>query len=176
MPWMLGMMAATKRSAEAADLAVCLRNAGVADQFTLYRAQALTTGMFGAIGVRVEWNCGKNAAGTAVVELDRETPADFKPGALAYALAYRKRGSHIHVFYDRVRRPHTPSLTPVLLGHVFVHQITHVLEGIARHSQAGVMKGRWDRRDFEEMAHRPLWFAPEDVEMICARTARRAAI
>jgi len=173
---MLAMMVAAKMTAEAADLAVCLRNADVVDSFTLYRAQALTTGMFGSIGVRVEWNGGRNAAETVVVEFDSETPPDFKPGALAYALPYGKRGSRIHVFYDRVRRDHPPSLTAVLLGHVFVHEITHVLEGIARHSDTGVMKGHWDRRDYEQMARRPLTFAPEDVDMICARTARRAAI
>jgi hypothetical protein len=34
-----------------------------------------------------------------------------------------------------------------LLGYVLAHEIGHVLEGLVRHSGAGVMKASWNRAD-----------------------------
>jgi hypothetical protein len=65
-----------------------------------------------------------------------------------------------------------------LLAHVLVHEITHVLEGISRHSATGIMKDRWDDNDYSEMRRKPLRFAQEDVNLIYdglkARQARVA--
>ena len=60
------------------------------------------------------------------------------------------------------------SLRPALLGHVMVHEITHVLEGVARHSSAGVMKAHWDLADYHAMTGRPLPFAAEDIRLVRA--------
>jgi hypothetical protein len=46
------------------------------------------------------------------------------------------------------------------------HEITHILQGISRHSLTGVMKAHWDAHDFAQMAYQPLPFAPEDVDLI----------
>ena len=44
----------------------------------------------------------------------------------------------------------------------------HVLEGVSRHSDRGVMKARWEPADFRAMASRPLPFAAIDVLLIQA--------
>lgn len=54
----------------------------------------------------------------------------------------------------------------VLLAHVLAHEITHILEGIARHSQQGLMKAKWDNKDYVRMRERSLKFTPEDVNLI----------
>jgi hypothetical protein len=66
------------------------------------------------------------------------------------------------------------------LAHVLAHEITHILQGVSRHSESGVMKATWDQRDFEKMAWKPLTFTERDVMLIHfgleARAARKARI
>ena len=57
-------------------------------------------------------------------------------------------------------------MVPALLGHVLAHEITHVLQGINRHSDGGVMKAEWDAADFEQMRSRTLPFTETDVILI----------
>ena len=52
------------------------------------------------------------------------------------------------------------------VAHVLVHEITHVIEGVTRHSASGIMKARWDTRDYFDMRRKPLSFAQEDVNLI----------
>jgi hypothetical protein len=44
-----------------------------------------------------------------------------------------------------------------------VHEITHVLQGIARHSDSGVMKANWSGEEFQRMRYKSLPFTEEDV-------------
>ena len=90
---------------------------------------------------------------------------------LAYALPYEK--TNIIVFLDHIRNTVEPKLAPILLAHVLVHEITHMLEGTARHSATGIMKANWTPADYQEMSHRPLPFAAEDVLLVRIGLARR---
>jgi hypothetical protein len=53
-----------------------------------------------------------------------------------------------------------------VLAHVMVHEITHILQGVSRHSESGIMKARWTNNDYQEMMFQPLPFAPEDVKLV----------
>jgi len=120
--------------------------------------------MFSSIGVTLDWRSAHNCpAGGIQVSLSTNTPVSLKPRALAYALPYE--GTHIVIFQDRVSRSGAPSL-PALFGHVLAHEITHILEGVSRHSETGVMKAFWGPFDYSRMAVAPLVFAPEDVQLI----------
>jgi hypothetical protein len=125
-------------------------------------AKVLASEMFAGIGVRIDWRSGQPAAssphGAIAIELVTETPGTFLPGALAYAQPYE--GIHIQVFYDRIKYKPAPA---ELLAHVLVHEITHVLQGISRHSDSGIMKANWGGDDFQRMRYKPLSFAEEDV-------------
>jgi hypothetical protein len=70
------------------------------------------------------------------------------------------------VLVDRLRVPVSKPLAGALLGHVLAHELAHVLEASTRHSEAGVMKARWDNRDLEQMSMRPLSFSAEDAASI----------
>lgn len=125
--------------------------------------------MFATAGVRIVWRDG--APSTTEIAEERPIIVHFvlhtslsdHPGALAFALPFE--GTHLRVFYDRVRLD-DPRLTQAVLAHVLVHEITHLLEGIDRHSETGVMKAHWTPEDYREMIRRPLSFTPGDIELI----------
>lgn len=98
--------------------------------------------------------------------------ADPQDGTLGKALLHE--GTHIQLFYDTIVRQYTRPVVPSVLAHVFVHEITHMLEGISRHSSTGVMKAHWSQRDILQMRWEPLKFASEDIELIHQGLATRA--
>jgi hypothetical protein len=72
-------------------------------------------------------------------------------------------GGHITIFLDRVEKMNYPAF---VLSYAMVHEITHVLEGVGRHSDTGIMKAHWDVRDICEMRRGHIPFANEDVRLI----------
>jgi hypothetical protein len=150
-------------------LAVCVQHWELVNGFVMARAQALVTSIFSEAGVRIEWQssrqCRNTASNVLRVEMDSVVPARFGPETMAYALPYGASGTAIHVFYDRVLQEHR-ELGAQVLGHVMAHEIGHVIEGIARHSPDGLMKARWDIRDYSIMRKGSLPFAAQDVELM----------
>ena len=142
---------------------VCLDSVG-----NTVQARAVASRIFAEISVRLHWKSGtKGCPEDALrVTMSMNTPVDFKRGALAYAKPYE--GASIVIFYDRIVSPahYERRLSARLLGHVLAHEIGHMLEGIARHSESGVMKARWVRDDFEAMTVRTLSFESVDRELI----------
>ena len=138
-------------------------------------AQALARQMFAAIGVHLEWETGKLSGESShppiIIELVSGKSESFKPGSLGYSLPYE--GSHITVLIDRVAGMHNRDQ---VLAHVMVHEITHVLQSISRHSETGVMKERWSARDLIGMRRRPLPFTPQDIELIHSGLEVRAQL
>jgi hypothetical protein len=123
--------------------------------------------MFAKIGVQIEWRAANSCAGinnALAVTISDGAPANQLPGTLAYALPYE--GTHIVVFYDRIKGQVDDSMVPRLLAHVLVHEITHILQGVNRHSESGVMKARWDANEYLQMTSRTLPFTPHDVLLI----------
>jgi hypothetical protein len=53
-----------------------------------------------------------------------------------------------------------------ILSYVLAHEVMHILQGVAHHSQTGLMRARWTARDFAEMYNWGLNFTPEDVQLI----------
>ena len=89
------------------------------------------------------------------------------------ALPYE--GTHIEIFSDRVVAV-GGGVREDLLGHVLAHEITHVLQGSARHSDSGLMKANWDRADLAWMkSHCHLSFTDLDGQLIYAGLAARGA-
>ena len=166
-----GVWAATKT--EKQRLTVCIEDgkyAGVAD------ATAKASSLFLSAGVKLDWHhevsdC-KGRPDTMVVSFRAMTPKAFHPGALAYAFPYE--GVHIEVFYDRVAQA-DPALLPSLMANVIIHEMTHILQGIDRHSASGVMKALWTSSDYTLMKRGLLRFTAVDVEMIRDGFAARTA-
>jgi hypothetical protein len=138
-------------------------------------AQGIASGMFATAGVHINWRTGRPKASEPerpiLIEFTSLTPKTLHPGALAYAYVFE--GVHIRIFYDRVRNADRPYVTAMLLAHVMVHEITHILEGVNRHSEEGVMKARWTANDLVDMEYKPLPFDPLDVLLIRKGLANR---
>jgi hypothetical protein len=134
------------------------------------QAQQRASEVFAKAGVRLDWHIGRPSAPQTerepaiVVSYVEHTPGGYLPGALAFAQVYD--GVHITVFWDRIESLSRFAAPVVVLAHVLVHEITHILQGIDRHSESGVMKSQWSPEDFSAMAIKPLPFTPLDVELI----------
>jgi hypothetical protein len=156
--------------ARADEVTVYVQGLSVVPAPVLSRAQALANEIFAGVGVKIDWRRGQPTRSQSrsekpiVVEMITDTPTKLKPGALAFARPYE--GVHIDVFYDRVGAATEPELTPNVLAHVLVHEITHILQGTCRHSDTGVMKARWTHTDYMEMGQKPLPFTEEDMQLI----------
>lgn len=157
------------------DLVVYL-HAGNANPKIIIMAEQLAARMLERVGVMLMWRRGSPMpqGNAEVVEavLIESPPSNFKPEALAFATLGAASGTRIGIFYNRVLSGGPPDAVPSILAHVLVHEITHVLEGVGRHSSYGVMKARWDMDDVWKMS-KLLPFAPEDVALIRDWEARR---
>ena len=129
------------------------------------QSETLASRMFDGIGISLDWAKGKpvdeSPEPQIFIDLVNRTPTNLMPGSLAYTVP--QEGSHITVFIDRIEQMRAPSN---VLAHVMVHEITHVLQGIGRHSATGVMKEEWTAGDFGGMRLRPLSFTPLDIDLI----------
>jgi len=143
----------------------------------LHLAEAMADAMFATAGVRIEWHGhspegAPRRGGALSIGLASNTPDRLLPGALGFARVYE--GVHIEVFCDRLDRiaPGSKMAVP-LLAHVLVHEITHMLQGIDRHSESGVMKEQWSASDYSEMMSTQLPFTPIDLQLIRLGLAAR---
>ena len=129
-------------------------------------AETLTSKMFAAISVRVQWHeppvCLGGASDPVYLTLETRTPEGHFPGALGMALP--TEGSHAWVFYDRVLRAGLDdNYVAAVLAHAMAHEIAHALEGINRHSETGILKAHWSGTDCARMKVFPLMFTREDA-------------
>lgn len=180
----LGIVMAAALDAHAQDcsLSVYVNQSAEMPLGMLSNATSTATQMFREIGVNVRMRTSmpahepKDACGAPIViEFENGSAYRGTNGALAYSKPYKESGTSIHVLAGRLRLDRGIPFAYTLLAHVIVHEITHVLEQIGRHSEAGVMKAVWSDGDYDEMRRHPLPFAPEDVELIRNGLARRVS-
>ena len=135
-------------------------------------AKAMASHILANAGVRLEWDKQTPGVETIEIVLDDEASPHFAPRTMAYARPFAAGSeTRVHIFRDRV---HGPGWLPkgTMLGYVLAHEIAHVLEGIDRHSDEGVMKARWDLEDYAAMLHNRLTFSEEDVRWIHVGTSK----
>ena len=148
------------------SVTVC-EEGGPATLFTA-PARAEASKIFAQIGVRLDWGIGNTKCainGPAItIHMSYDTPKTKLPHSWAYSSPYGER--NIVVFYDRIKNEARDRGRQHLLAYVFVHEIAHVVQGVARHSQTGLMKAGWDADDFFEMGNGRLHFTDEDVSLL----------
>jgi hypothetical protein len=190
---LVGMSARAEQADQKVEqrVTVYVRNDAGVPAEVLSMGKSLAARMFAIAGVRIDWRWGEQAGsqllqeGAISVRLTTNhelrhsrrpgyVPEKFNPNSGAFALP--NEGIHIFVLYDRLAwSEESPGFAPVLLAHVFVHEITHILEGIARHSEIGIMKAYWTSGDYYDMQTKALPFASEDVQLIHRGLAQRQA-
>ncbi len=180
--WIVFMLATLSPMA-AADLTACITVNGAA---STYASKRIASSVFAKAGLAIDWRPKPTApepSGVCLrIELAEGTPDELLPGALAVSHPYGGCSTSIIVFFDRVR-----SLTrgfeqeSRLLAYVLVHEITHVVQGVDRHSGAGLMKAHWSAEDRQAILEGRLDFLEEDLLLIRRGLAtgwcsRRAAL
>jgi hypothetical protein len=146
------------------------------------RAQSEASRIFAKAGIQLQWKYGNppapSAPGTGcrqsrivAITIRPYAPQDFRDDALGFAAL---GAGSIAIFDDRIRSITNnawPTLLPILLAHVFVHEITHQLVQTRGHSEAGIMKAHWTTGDYHDMEEKRLWFTPLDLALIRAAVA-----
>jgi hypothetical protein len=122
------------------------------------------------------------AAGEVLTAVfDGPAPASFRPQDLAFTNLGGRADADVHVFCDRIadladtfaqRSIGTHVSMPEFLGNVLAHELTHALEGVARHSREGLMKAEWSAGDYAKTISGTLPFAAEDLELLRAHFKR----
>jgi hypothetical protein len=130
----------------------------------------LAAAIFKKIGVRIIWRTGELPAGQRAfgIRTLEQAPESATSGALASARLVGSSGTEIAVYKDRVQRlldSHS-NLAGVVAGYVLAHELAHVMQGVPRHSESGILKAHWSNDDFHEMVFQKLAFASVDVELI----------
>lgn len=119
-------------------------------------------------GVKLNWRNGTKACAVAgdgiIVSTSQATPVSKNPAALASASVYQ--GTNVVVFADRLKRRFSPDQVGVILGHVLAHEIVHMLQGVDRHSEEGLMRATWRSEDYLQMRQRPMAIPEEDLHFI----------
>ena len=165
-----------------ADVTVYVNGDNLPPSSVDFGARATVTWVFARVGVRLAWKAGdpkpvaaSGSPGTIRIRFTKEAPAVASRNALAYALPFGE-GVQITVMYGRIREAAQESRREQpILAHVLAHEISHVLQGIDRHSKTGVMKAWWNQQDYDAMQQKPLEFTPFDVTLIQGGLSARKA-
>jgi hypothetical protein len=146
----------------------------------LSASKPLVSNIFGKIGVQLTWHkgdipAGRNALGIRTAE---HAPATASREALAASELRGPGMSEITIYKDRLQSLLNlhPNVTRVLAAYVLAHEFAHVMQGVPRHSDSGIMKAHWSDRDFQEMIYHKLVFAPVDLDLIQKGLATMAAV
>lgn len=135
------------------------------------QARRLATRIFAGIGIALDWRAcepaGESSQTPIVVQLVSGKKEGLMSGVLGSAMPYRR---HIIIFFDRIETMQDPLS---VLGHVMVHEITHIIQGVPRHSDTGLMKPHWSSHDLTEMRYKPLPFTQEDLILLYSALAIR---
>jgi len=140
--------------------------------------KVLASGIFDQIGVRLVWHSGELPM-AKIARRDASVPVfsirtvehhleSATSGALASARIVGSAGTEIAVYKDRLQSflADHESLAGVAAGYVLAHELAHVMQGIARHSESGIMKANWSRDDRKAMVSHQLTFTRLDIELI----------
>jgi hypothetical protein len=138
--------------------------------------KVLAAGIFGKIGVRLVWHNGELPAALPTnaslpvfaIRTSEHALESATNGALASARIVGSSGTEITVYKDRLHRflADHASAVNVAAGYVLAHELAHVMQGVARHSESGIMKGHWAPEDCQAMVFHKLAFTQLDVDLI----------
>jgi hypothetical protein len=176
----VAVAAATMLCLNAQTIAVYVKDSAAVQPADLSRAMVKAAELLSAAGIEIEWHRGEPRSRNQdfrrpilvhIVSGIPGYPHGYPhSGALAFAQAYE--GVHLTVLYDRVLQT-MPGSPQIILGYVLAHEITHLLEGICRHSDSGVMKAAWSRADYFNMRRGGFALDSEDIELIHLGIERR---
>lgn len=144
------------------------------------QAEQAVREMFAPAGIKVDWRrqalqlSTKDCGPRLVIRMITGVNLTHNPRALAYAEPFSDRATCITVFWDQVRKAsyNDSQIRQSLLAHVLTHEITHVLQGVAVHSETGIMQASWMPSDYRRMRYQRFSFTQSDLRLIELGLAR----
>jgi len=141
-----------------------------------FQARPIVDDIFSSVGLKVRWHrapvkgpgCSSEPMHQTILVALSWSSANSLPGAMAYSHPYAQGGSCVTIFMDRLRTMtgNNPSIGAALLGHVLAHEMGHVLQGVNRHSETGLLKERWSTEEINAMPWQHLQFTENDKLLI----------
>jgi len=129
----------------------------------------LASGIYEKIGVHLNWcSSAPKAAmpGRTVYSIRTlaHAPESVAGDALASSELFVTGGTEITIYKDRMARflDNNQSLRSVAAGYVLAHELAHLMQGVARHSDSGILKAHWNTDEYKEMFFRKLAFTEAD--------------
>jgi hypothetical protein len=174
LPAIILLLNTTAAEASRDRFAVCLavEDPSAVEWSLLTNAKLVAAAILDKGGVELKWSKSRRPAVCATwliaISFSRHAPDSMPPGAMGYALPYATGTVGVTVLMDRLLPllARTPNWRGSILGHVIAHEVTHVLQGVVRHSDRGLMKERWSEDDIQRMGIQPLEFTPVDLLLI----------
>jgi hypothetical protein len=143
-----------------------------------YAARRLAAATLARAGVGVVWR-GPRLRPSEIrrdwlrVELVEATPGRPPDPVLAVSYPRARCSKGITVYLDAIRETaRGTNRESALLAYVLVHEIAHVVQGVCRHSQTGVMKARWGGADRAAIFEGRLAFDDDDIRLMREGLAR----
>jgi hypothetical protein len=192
-PWILSVAFAVLMGAAGLARATGVQPAGDATAIDVYiqfdnamwqviwPAKTLVSEIFARIGIALIWHEGREPEGRPAFGIlwAERAPMSVAPGALASARPFCSTGAAITLYEDRLQeflKRHS-DVQNIALAYVLAHELAHVMQGLERHSDSGILKPNWSDTDFRQMRSLKLAFTANDSDLIHlgieARTSRR---
>ncbi len=153
----------------------------------MWPVKTLVSDTFAKVGVNITWHAGlppedhqSDTSQTVFsIRWAERAPATAAADALAAARPFCSQGASITPYEDRLRQflKRYRDTQNVVFAYVVAQELGHVMQGLERHSDAGILKAQWSYKDFYQMGSRSLAFTADDVQLIHngldARMSRR---
>jgi hypothetical protein len=191
---LLALLSPLALNGEHRFLTVHVFNAAKVPEAELKRAVTVTSKVFDAAGVQLEWrhhgesdfllrdnsplNAERIGKGVIVWLLPKDFSNHFSwnptAGSTFEAEPGRERNAAA-LFYDRVVQAArlAQSTRYAILGYLMAHEIGHMLLGANAHEPVGLMRGTWEISEFRSAERGDLFFFDAQASKIRAEVARR---
>jgi hypothetical protein len=90
---------------------------------------------------------------------------------LGQSMADHQGGTYASIFMERIQDAAAEADVPrdTVLAYAIAHEVGHLLLGDNAHTPRGVMKGNWDRKDYEAMNQRQFHFIEGQAHQLATR-------
>lgn len=185
---MSGVNGAQEKGGERATLRIRTRVYNIAKVQPTVLSDALrqASAIYQNVGVEIEWiHCPCSEAALPSELHLRIIPRLFPTahgivpaGHLGYAAATETGGVLATIFYDRVEELALVNSRSTIMGYGIAHELGHLLLGKnlgqgRYHSEAGLMRAKWDRNDLKGKRKGGMQFALEDANSLREGVLRR---
>jgi hypothetical protein len=140
-----------------------LNGAGVSAQVKLCRGHL-------AVSCESQPN-GHRRLSIRVVAADPGRMSNVRRPPLGQSFAGHEGGTYASVFVERVQDAAAEANLSwvIVLAYAAVHEAGHLLLGDQAHTERGLMKANWDRKDFEAMSQNNLHFSEEQARQLATQ-------